>query len=85
MKFRPHRGGLDESMAETKEFSTMTELKVHLSLKGWNSNELVFTYIGHDERVGWDAWYVSCIDPVTRHPFVVGMIDGQFTTQPNTQ
>ena len=58
VKYRPHRGGLKEAMAEAKTFNTIDEMKEHIC------NEDLFLSInpedivvgdpaGHDLRVGW--------------------------------
>ena len=58
VRYRPHRGGLAEAMAESKAFATITEMKEHIC------NEDEFFEIrpedieigephGHDLRVGW--------------------------------
>lgn len=69
--FRPHRGGLAESMAEAKEFNTVEEMKEHIVKlwhEGWGGPKDLFTAddividessVVNDNRIGWeDAMYV---------------------------
>ena len=62
--YRPHRGGLDEAMAEVVEVSGRQELVDHLR-KVWmsevnesGSNVAVENYGSIDNRIGWDTHIV---------------------------
>jgi len=71
--FRPHRGGLAESMAEAKEFDTVEEMKEHIVRlwhKGWGGLEELFTADDivinedsavNDNRIGWEDSMYVCV------------------------
>ena len=65
MKFRLHRGGLDESLATTTEVESRDDLiaflKKDLGLFGIAVSEENFrvAYYGYDERIGWDTYIVT--------------------------
>jgi hypothetical protein len=78
MKYREHRGGLEESMKTVKEFSTQSEFLAHITktiyyLKGPIKVE---KYGGIDTRIGWDTYIV------TVGGNAVGMTDGPLTSLP---
>lgn len=69
--YRPHRGGIGESMAEAQEFETELEMKKFI-VEYWNNNrsgnQILFSLEDlvianesiNDERIGWeDSRYVS--------------------------
>ena len=66
MKFRFHRGGLGESMA------TMTTIDTREQLELIVGGPVTFSYVGYDDRIAWDTYYVSDKNGV------VGMSDGKF-------
>jgi hypothetical protein len=72
MKFRPHRGGLYESMKETVEVDSLEALKAHL-LKTWlgHLGHLTCKYYCYDARIGWHT-YIICENG---HP--IGFTDGK--------
>jgi hypothetical protein len=69
-KYRPHRGGLAESMAEVIDVKTLDELITAMSrgLLNWYpknklptaANVTIEPYC-KDERIGWDT-YIVCVD-----------------------
>lgn len=82
MKYRDHRGGLDESMATQIEVNNIDELKDHLN-KTWNGlgttvEEIKFEYYGYDSRINWNTHLVSVRLNVDDFFTVVGMSDGKF-------
>jgi hypothetical protein len=56
MKFRPQRGGLEESMRETIEVADMKSLATHL---GVDVERIVVRHYGFDSRIGWDTHIVT--------------------------
>ena len=75
IKYRPHRGGLDEAMKEYREFETYDQLKAYV-VDEWAKNiddpriEKPFTVddvvigevIGNDDRIGWKNVRHVCIN-----------------------
>lgn len=71
--FRPHRGLLDEAMAEAKEFDNVEEMKkyiVKLWHEGWNDSKELFTAddivideksVINDSRIGWEDSMNVCV------------------------
>ena len=62
MKYRNHTGSLSDSMKTVKEFTSIEQIKEHLN-KFYNHNgkfveEIKFVYLGWDNRVNWDTYYV---------------------------
>lgn len=86
MKFRFHRGGLDDSMKTQVLIFTEVHLKKHIekhipSFKG----DLQFKHIGFDDRIGWDTWYVLG-DCFGEKNIVIGMADtGSFISAIKTK
>lgn len=86
MKFRPHRGGLAESMEETIEIQTLDQLVAHLNARTpyiltLREALIIEPYGGIDARTGWDTHIV------TDKFGVVGFTDGPMTAllgAPNT-
>ncbi|MBR3613616.1 MAG: hypothetical protein IKL55_00350 [Clostridia bacterium] len=70
--FRPHRGGLEASMQEAREFNNVEEMKAHIVKlwhEGWHGPEL-FTADDividdksevNDERIGWEDSKHVCV------------------------
>lgn len=76
MKFRPQRGGLDESMADAREFTNSADFMTHVLTSFWGGVLKVEPY-GHngepmpDDRIGWsDTWIVTIDDKA------IGFTDG---------
>lgn len=70
MKYRPNRGGLEESMKEIKEFDSIHQLAAHLECAVVDiSIEPYYVYL--DERTGWPA---TCI--VYKQLYVPGFNPG---------
>lgn len=73
MKFRPHRGSLDNSMREMAQFKTAEDLRLFL-----NDPKAVIKpyYMTLDDRIGWpETWIVIAGDG-----WVHGFTDGPGTT-----
>lgn len=77
MKYRDHRGGLNDAMATAQEFTNISQLKAHLSnIFNEKIVEIKFEYACYDDRIGWDTYYV-CIKLKNDKEFgAVGMSDG---------
>ena len=63
-KYRPHRGGLNESMAETVILDTKSELAAHVSndfLGEVSEDQLTITPYTFDDRNSWDT-HLVCFD-----------------------
>lgn len=61
-KFRPHKSGLAESLAETKEFRTLWGMKRYIVKYHDNafkvSDIVIEKDVHHDLRCGWNTQYV---------------------------
>lgn len=78
MRYRDHKGDLKESLETTQEFKTIDELKTYLNSKFDNIEEIDFKYVGMDQRIGWNSYYVF-IRLKEHNVFnVVGISDGKF-------
>ena len=60
IKYRPHRGSLDEAMKEYQEFDTVDEM-IQYIVKDWSGyisaeDISVGKIQGEDDRIGWRAW-----------------------------
>lgn len=81
IKYRPHRGGLAESMAEYREFETAPEMldHVHKECTPWQEHypreDMFIQSYGYpcpDERIGWtDTFLIMC------KGHILGMCDRQ--------
>ena len=64
IKYRPHRGGLIESMAECKEFSRIDEMLnfIEANSDGFlKAKDIVISEShGEDEIIGWLSWRYVC-------------------------
>jgi hypothetical protein len=82
MKFRYHRGGLDDSLKTTINVDSEQDLINHMNSKyshmGATVEEIDFYHVGFDERINWDTYYVSCRLKGESEWFVAGMSDGIF-------
>jgi hypothetical protein len=84
MRFREHRGGLEESLATTVEIpATSQGLRDKLAeilgvihtkehVKNLLDDGMMLFYRGHDARTGWETYIVT--SPQTG---VLGMVDGE--------
>jgi hypothetical protein len=84
IKYRPHRGGLQESMAEMQEFGTVDEMKQHVAddVKTIPGGESVTADdvswsedYGEDPRIGWEHWRYVMVNFQDGVEWVWGMMD----------
>lgn len=83
IKYRPHRGGLDEAMKECKEFSDIAEMLKHIEISqnGYIDRRdiVIDKSYGEDERIGWKSWRYVCVtktkDKKYDTPICIGMCD----------
>jgi len=65
MKFREHRGTLEQAMLTVVEVNSLEELATHIQ-KIWGSftsipirkKDIYFRWLCYDERIGWDTYFV---------------------------
>jgi hypothetical protein len=79
MKFREHRGGLDESMKDIYEFSSIAELKQHV--ENWFKVpvlDICIKYYCYDERIAWDTYLVSIKLEGEKDFWAIGYADSNF-------
>ncbi len=82
MKYRDHKGGLEESMETVRVVKSEKQLIAHLNTlyDGFTIQveEIKFEHAGYDKRTGWNTYYVlqrfSCDDHFT----IAGMSNGKF-------
>lgn len=82
MRYRPHRGGLAESAAETVELDGRSGLVKHLRQhwKDWptvafsDSQVRVAPYGGDDDRIGWKDVHIVTIDGTGVQGFCEGPV-----------
>ena len=68
IKYRPHRGSLDESMKEEKIFNTIDEMKDHI-ISEWKMGEVPFSKEdiiidddhGKNRRIPWKETRYVCV------------------------
>lgn len=71
IRYRPQRGGLDEAMAEAREFNTIDEMKQYVWYR-WNSftdgrelfsaeDIVIGEILGDDNRIGWKNVRHVCV------------------------
>lgn len=83
IKYRPHRGGLDEAMKEYKEFTDIAEMLKYIEQthegKLTTHNIVIDESHGEDSRIGWKSSRYVC---TTRYgnekysvPQCIGMCD----------
>lgn len=81
MKYRDHKGGFAESLETVIEINSFQELLAHLNKFykpfGKEAEEIKFTHVGKDERIGWDTYYVLLRLMGEENFSVVGMSDGK--------
>jgi hypothetical protein len=82
MKYRDHRGSLNESMETEIQVNSVEEIKEHLNKFYTNFGKTVedikFEYCGMDKRINWDTYYVLQRLNGEEHFTVAGMSDGKF-------
>lgn len=71
IKYRPHRGGLDEAMSEAREFNTIDEMKQCIcdQWNSWADGKEILTaedivigeILGDDNRIGWKNVRHVCV------------------------
>lgn len=80
MKYRDHRGSLDDSLQTTIEITDITQLFSHINKSftgfGLEVEDIKFEYMGMDTRIAWDTWYVLYRLKGKKQFFVAGMSDG---------
>ena len=68
--YRPHRGSLEDAMAEAKTFNSFDEIKEYVanewnSIWGWNilnPNDIVLDFEAYDDdRIGWKDVRHLCV------------------------
>ena len=69
LKFRPHKGSLDDAMQEAREFNTVDSMFEYI-VSLWEQLELgkvlkkedfcIGSWLGPDERIGWKACWAVC-------------------------
>lgn len=82
MKYRDHKGSLHDSMKTERQVSSVDEIKAHLN-KFYNQfgkkvEEIKFKYVGFDDRINWETYYVLQRLKGERRFTVAGMSDGCF-------
>ena len=71
IKYRPHRGGLDESMKEAQEFAIVDEMKKYICEYHRQINDglspfaivdiIIGEPLGDDARIGWNGVRHVCV------------------------
>ena len=78
IRFRWHRGSLDESLKTTAEFRDKHALEEYIrdDMECWNVRnfKILYDYIGYDERCDWYTWYV-CIKGRDFDKMCIGMAE----------
>lgn len=80
IKYRPHRGTLEDSMNEAKEFNSLDEMYEYIV----KNNEFIFNtsslFVGdeiiYDKRNTWNTRYVMCKNYAgkeLKNPICIGM------------
>lgn len=67
IKYRPHKGSLEEAMSESKEFCSIEEMFKHI-VEDWNKNIETFSIddlsitddMGKDDRINWKETRYVC-------------------------
>jgi hypothetical protein len=89
MRYRHHRGGLEESLEMTVEVNSLEEMYAHLNKvwKEWGKfvTEIKFAHVGMDHRTGWDTYYVMQRLWGETDFTVAGMSDGYFNKHKNVR
>ena len=67
IQVRPVRGGLDEAMAQVKDFESLSDYADHIynehnwmfrNGKGVNKELFTTEPYGYDDRINWDTWII---------------------------
>ena len=62
-KYRPHRGTLEESMKECREFNSLADVFEYAASEcGIKRFDLTIKYVCDDDRIGWCPTYYICTD-----------------------
>ena len=79
IKFRFHKGGLDESMATVVEVESLDELKAIIE-KDWELpiHSIRLKYYCYDSRINWDSYIVMITIVNNKSEFPVGFTNGTF-------
>jgi len=83
IKYRDHRGGLDESMATVQEFETREDLLKYIS-DSWDMFyvkvlDMKIEPYSYDKRIDWDTHIVTVKLPHTGDNYIpVGFTNGTF-------
>jgi hypothetical protein len=81
MRYREHRGSLQESMQTVIEIASKEELIQHLNkrLQGRKEiRDISFQHAVYDTRIDWDTWYVIVHFEDDEKPQIMGMSDSKF-------
>lgn len=82
MKYRDHRGSLTASMKTERRVNSIDEIKEHLNKSckqfGKEVEEVKFEYVGFDNRIDWNTYYVIQRLKGEKNFTVAGMSDGSF-------
>ena len=62
LKFRFHRGGLDESMATVVDFASLAELVSIINDAGFEPGKLAVKPYGPEDRIGWPDQHIVTVD-----------------------
>lgn len=61
LKFRYHRGSLEESIKTTEDFNIENIIKNDFGTLRFNkTDKFIITYYGYDDRVKQDLWLLTC-------------------------
>lgn len=82
MKYRDHKGDLQESMNTVIEVNSVDEIISHLNTS-YNQfdkevEDIKFQYVGYDSRIEWDTYYVLQRFKGSGDFTVAGMSNGCF-------
>lgn len=81
IQFRPHKGGLQESLRETRKVHVIEDLyRIINALYGQEVQQLEAEHHGHDPRCDWDTYLVTARFAGADRFFPVGWSDGDFST-----
>lgn len=83
MKYRPHKGGFDESMELTIEVNTLEELRKEIEKDYGKFDEITIGYYCYDPRNMWETYIVTI--QVGDQFWPVGYTDGDFKDTPENR
>lgn len=87
IKYRPHRGSLEDAMKDMQQFNDISDMLWYIerATQGAVSvNDIVISQsYGEDERIGWKSWRYVCTvrygdlkyDNGNHKPMAIGMCD----------